>query len=447
MDEPHVERRATSAPPATVEPPETFDELGRRRAETERVAVEWAIDELADIVAEQGTDLDPMIEYARRSRKSLPDRHRRAYDAMAEAFDVDRELYDVYVFAYAELCEALADGPGRTEKHPAGASAGLGCTNVLVSPEASAPSGPVSSTRSGSNLTGATGTDSTAPAGTDSFTPTGPLVLKNRDISGRGCRPKSVIEQPPIEGCFGLLTVDTCGTVSIFKGVNDRGLVAANTQIESERDDVDPEEQRRNGTIIRELLEECATVEAARRSLDSVPTRRLGGQTLFLADETDAVVLEIDPVTETIAADEGPVATRTNHFVYLRSTQTESSTTRRERTLDRLGGEKTDRPTPVDRGTLWELAADHAHGPGDRSVCRHPEPETDEPHAFGQLTTASAAVFEGGTPEIEFLFGNPCERTPTRAAFGDELPRAYRSGERWLASQPSDVVSTAGIER
>lgn len=414
MDEPNVD------PPAVDEPPESFAELGRRRGETERPAVEWAIDELASVVTAQDVDLEPLLEYARSSRQSLPARHRRAYEAMADALDVDRAVYDVYVFAYSDLCEDLADGIGRSEKHPTGSSAGMGCTNVLVA----------SDTARG-----------TKPGERE----TGPLVLKNRDIAGRGLRPKSVVEQPPVDGYRGFLTVDTCGTSFVFKGVNDRGLVAANTHIESERNDVDPADQRRNGTVIRELLEECTTVEAARKRLDSYPTRLLGGQTLFLADATDAVLLEIDPVTEEIAVADGPVEARTNHFVYLRSTQTASSTTRRERALAILEDEARAAPGGIDasdghvagpdrlaRDGLWALARDHDHGPGDDSICRHPGPETDEPHAFGQLTTASAALLEGGSPAIEFVLGNPCERDPTRCVFGDDHSRPLRTGERWL---------------
>lgn len=103
----------------------------------------------------------------------------------------------------------------------------------------------------------------------------GSLVLKNRDIAGRGVRPKAVYQQPAIDGYHGYLTVDTCGTAMLFKGVNDRGLVAANTHIDVERDDAGPAERIRNGTVIRVLLEECATVGEARDRLESYPTDRL----------------------------------------------------------------------------------------------------------------------------------------------------------------------------
>ncbi|WP_331232516.1 C45 family peptidase [Natronorarus salvus] len=383
---------------------DSFAEQARRRAETEREAVEWAIDELERAIDERDVDLEPMLEYARRSRESLPDRHLRAYETMAEAFDVDPDVYDVYVFVYAELCEELADGDGRSEKNP------KGCTNVLAAPSRVESDGGFD--------TGSTGTEPSS---------SGPLVLKNRDIAGRGTRPKSVIEQPPIDDYYGFLTIDTCGTITTFKGVNDRGLVAANTYIDSTREDVDPEEQLRNGTVIRTLLETCATVDEARDHLESYPTRRLSGQTLFLADGTDSALLEVDPVAERIAVDDGPVVTRTNHFVDSASTRTESSTDRRERALGLLEG--VDR---LDREDLWAVARDHANGPGDDSICRHPEPETDEPHAFGQLTTASTAIFEGGSPVIEIGVGSPCETERTRCAFGEEIPTDLRTGQWWL---------------
>ncbi|MFC4541029.1 C45 family autoproteolytic acyltransferase/hydrolase [Halosolutus amylolyticus] len=370
---------------------ESFAAQARRRAEAEREVVEWAIDELESLIAARDVDLEPLLEYAEESQSSLPDRHRRAYETMADAFDVDRDLYAVYALAYSDLCEELAEGDGRSERHP------NGCTNALVS-----------------------------PAAADA---TGSLVLKNRDIAGRGTRPKSIVEQPPIDDYYGFLTVDTCGTVMVFKGVNDRGLVAANTYIDANREDLDPGEQLRNGTAIRRLLEECTSVEEARSLLESYPTRRLMAQTLFLADGTDAALLEVDPAAERIAVDDDRVVVRTNHFVDGASTVTESSKRRRDRARALLAGESGDR---LDRDDLWAVAADHANGPGDDSICRHPEPETDDPHAFGQLTTASAAVFEGGSPEIEVVMGNPCERDRTRVSFGEAVPPAFRTGRQWL---------------
>ncbi|AEH35944.1 C45 family autoproteolytic acyltransferase/hydolase [Halopiger xanaduensis] len=371
---------------------DTFAEQARRRAETEREAVEWAVDELESLVDDRGVDLEPLLEYAERSRESLPARHRRAYEAMADVFDVDAAVYEAYVFAFSELCEELTEGTGRSERNP------RGCTNALVA----------------------------EPAVADRADAAGPLVLKNRDIAGRGLRPKSIVEQPPIDDYHGILTIDTCGTISMFKGVNDRGLVAANTYIDSERDDIDPEDQLRNGTVIRMLLEECATVEAARAKLESSPTKHLMGQTLFLADETNAVLLEVDPVAEQISADDGPVVTRTNHFVISDSTEAESSTKRRRRALELL-----EELEPLTREDLWTIARDHEHGPGDDSICRHPEPEAGE-YATGQLTTASTAVFEGGAPTIEIATGNPCEDERMRYSFGDAVPADLRTGRRWL---------------
>ncbi|NGM70067.1 linear amide C-N hydrolase [Natronolimnobius sp. AArcel1] len=389
-----------SAATEPIEAVDGFAEQARCRAHLECEAVEWAIGELATFIDEREVDLEPLLEYARRSRKSLPNRHDKAYEAMADVFDVDPAVYETYVFAYSELCEELSD-TGRSEKHP------RGCTNALVS-------------RPMVDLEGETN---------------GPLVLKNRDIAGRGLRPKAVVEQPPIDDYYGFLTVDTCGTISIFKGVNDQGLVAANTYIDSERDDIDPAVQLRNGTVIRTILEEAATVEEARTLLESYPTRRLMGQTLFLADETDAVLLEVDPVAEQITAVDDPVVTRTNHFVCSHSTETASSTMRRERAQELLADHG-----HLDRDDLWRLARDHEHGPGDDSICRHPEPEMGE-HAFGQLTTASAALFEGGVTEVEMTLGTPCDGETTRCVFGESIPAPLRTGKRWLercASQETD---------
>ncbi|QLK24755.1 C45 family peptidase [Natrinema zhouii] len=386
MDDTDLETCAYTGSNATAEP-DTYAEQARRRAETEREAVEWAVAELESLIADADVDLEPLLEYARRSRESMPDRHVRAYEAMAETLDVEPDVYEAYAFAYSDLCDELADEPADDPSR--------GCTNALVSPPRAAGDGS--------------------------------LVLKNRDIAGRGARPKSVVEQPPIDDYHGFLTVDTCGTVMLYKGVNDRGLVAANTYIDANRDDIEPEAQFRNGTVVRRVLEECATVADARELLESIPTRQLMAQTLFLADESDAVLLEVNPLEERIAvADDGAVA-RTNHFVLSRSETTESSRRRRERATELLEAENDE----IDRNYLWEIAEDHENGPGNESICRHPEPETDE-HAFGQLTTASAAVFEGGSPTVEIVMGNPCETEPARCSFGDEIPTPLRTGDRWL---------------
>ncbi len=396
-----MDNRDDDTPPdtKTVGEADTFEQQARRRAETEREVVEWAIEELGRVIDEQGVDLTPLLEYSRRSQESLPERHLQAYETMGDVFDVDPAIYDVYVFAYSKLCEELADDAGRSEQNP------QGCTNVLVAPE---------------RVVSSEGVD-----GNDGDS--GPLVLKNRDIAGRGTRPKSVIEQPPIDDYYGFLTVDTCGTVSAFKGVNDRGFVAANTEIDRERDDIDPEDKLRNGTLVRMLLEERPSVDAAREFLESYPTRRLSGQTLFLADATDTAMLEVDPVTERIHVIDDPVVIRTNHFVKATSTRTESSKKRRERALELL--ETVDQ---VGRDDLWTFAQDHVNGPGDDSICRHPEPEVDEPHAFGQLTTASTTLFEGGSPAIEVGLENPCKTKRTRCAFGEEAPTDLRTGQQWF---------------
>jgi len=182
MDDTDLEPVAFTGPDAPSEP-DTFADQARRRADTEREVVEWAVAELESLIDAREVDLEPLLEYARRSRESMPDRHVRSYEAMAEMLDVDPDSYEVYAFAYSDLCDELAAEPA--------ADPSRGCTNALVSPSR-------------------TGRD-------------GSLVLKNRDIAGRGARPKSVVEQPAIDGYHGFLTVDACGTVMLYKGVNDRG--------------------------------------------------------------------------------------------------------------------------------------------------------------------------------------------------------------------------------
>lgn len=366
---------------------DAFREQGRRRARLERDAIEWVVGTIRERLAAADVDTAPLVETANATLAGIPSRHRAAFEGMLEELSVDRDVYAAYAFAFSELARALEDGTVEGSE---------GCTNVLVA---------------------------ASRAATD-----GSLVAKNRDVVGRGVRPVSIVEQPAIGEYHGYITVDTCGTVLQYKGVNDAGLVAANTHVGVAREEVDPGEGVRNGTVVRRILEECASVDEARALVDSYPARLFTGQTLLLADADDAVVLEVDPIAASVLPVTDPVVARTNHFLRTDSPRPDSSVVR----LARARALLEDVDGPVTPGDLRTIATDHENGPGEDSICRHMGERADHAAAFGQETTVSASVFEGGRVAVDAAVGYPCADGFTTFEFGGEIPRDVRSGKRWL---------------
>ena len=394
---------------------DAFYEFGRQRAHEEHDAVEWAIDEIQHRSARAGIDLSPLVEQAETTLEVIPSRHRAAFEGMADGFDVDRDVYAAFVFSFAELAQALA-----LERTVAPARVGASGSEAVSLAE---------------SLTGEVGTEGTGEGCTNALVSSsqaatdGPLVSKNRDIVGRGVRPVSVLEQPAMGPYHGYITVDTCGSVLLYKGVNDAGLVAANTHIAVSRDEVGPEKGVRNGTLVRRILEECETVAEARELVESYDPRLFTGHSLALADESDSILLEVDPIAASIHPVTDPVVTRTNHFLETESPIPESSDDRLERARALLE----DAGTPLDRADLEAFATDHEDVPGEYSICRHAGEKASHHAAFGQETTVSASIFEGGRTAVDAAVGYPCLDGFTRFELGEEIPEAYRSGAHWLA--------------
>ncbi|WP_276255174.1 C45 family autoproteolytic acyltransferase/hydolase [Halomontanus rarus] len=388
---------------------EEFRELGRRRGRLQRDAVEWAVDEIDDQCSDADVDLAPFAETAEATLETIPSRHRAAFEGMAAVLDVDRDVYAAYAFAFSDLARALADASGGSSSSRGRSEIGSrtetetrsdGCTNVLVS---------------------------------DSHTTTdGPLAFKNRDIVGRGTRPVAIVEQPAIGPYHGYITVDTCGTVLLYKGANDAGLVAANTHIDVTQEDVGPGEGVRNGTVVRRILEECSTVGEARDLVESYPPQLFTGHSLLLADAEESLLLEVDPIAETVQPVDEPVVARTNHFLESESPVPVSSEERLERARALLA----DVEGPYSEGDLRRVSTDHEYVPGEYSICRHAGENAAGPEAFGQETTVSASLFEGGEAAVDAAIGYPCIDGFAHYELGGDVPEDLLSGRRWLERVP-----------
>lgn len=350
---------------------EAYRRFGRARAKLHRERIETAAGRLAGTLATHGIDRSAIAEAAARVEASVPERLRIEFAGMTEELAVPETDLRVYAFGTSAFQDALSPGGA-----PEAGGPGEGCSNLLVPAERSASS---------------------------------PLVLKNRDIKSRGFRPQVVLEIPPLGPYNGFLTTTTAGNVLLYQGVNDAGLVVANTFVDNRREGVSETDRLRNGVVVRDLLERCDSVEEAVDRTRALPTENAKGLTLFLADGAGAEVLEVDPADQRVEAVADGVTPRTNHFPGKEENHG-SSTTLRLRRLRELVAELPPRIEPRD---LDRVARDHRHGPGSNSICRHPTTGSGDPESLTESTTVGSAVFVGGEGRMRAVQGNPCEYRPT----------------------------------
>ena len=344
-----------------------YRQFGRVRARKHRSAIERAVGDVEGLIADHGIDRGEILAEAEGIAASVPARFRAELDGMAEALSVSADELRLYAFGGSALKSAIT--PGEAEPP------GEGCTNVLV---------PAART-----------------------TVDGPLVLKNRDISGRGIRPQVLVEFPALGEANGFLSLTTAGSVFVFQGVNEAGLAVANTFVDEADESVDAEDRVRNGALIRGVLERSDTVEDAVQQVRDADVELAKGLTLFLADEADACILEVDPRGPRVERVEDGATPRTNHFPG--EEPGESSGFRLARARDLVA----DLPERVSPADLFDLARDHRNGPGPNSICRHPTTGAGDPHTLSESTTVGTSVFVGGRPSLRSVPGNPCDGHPT----------------------------------
>lgn len=349
---------------------DAYRRFGRARARLHREHIETTAGRLAGALASHGIDRTAVVEAAARVEASVPQRHRIEFAGMAEELGVPETELRVYAFGTSAFQDALAHGGAPEPGEP-----GEGCSNVLVPADRSASS---------------------------------PLVLKNRDIKSRGYRPQVVLEVPPLGPYNGFLTTTTAGNPLLYQGVNEAGLVVANTFVDNRREDVAETDRLRNGVAVRDLLERCDTVEEAVERTNALPTEDAKGLTLFLADGTDAELLEVDPAGERVERVADGVTPRTNHFPGDDEAAGSSTTLRLRRLRELLA----DLPDEIEPRDLDAIARDHRHGPGPNSICRHPTTGGGDPDSLTESTTVGSSVFVGGEARMRAVQGNPCEHRP-----------------------------------
>lgn len=346
-----------------------------------------AVGTLTDLLEEHDVDREEFDEQATRKLDGLPERYQEEFRGMVDALPVSATDLRLYAFAIGDATNAIADTNPLAE----------GCTNVVVAGERTADGHP--------------------------------LVLKNRDVSGGGLRPQAVVTYPGDGGLHGFATVSTCGTVLVFQGVNDAGLVAANTFVNVDTD-TPTEQVVLNGVLVRRILEECATVAEARAFVAERRLDRIQGLTLALADETDAVMCEIDPLAPEIRSVSGSVVARTNHYVRAARGDEPDEMASTAIRFARMRDLADDLPDTVTRSDLFAVAEDHQNGPGPNSVCRHGG-ESTGPYRLDQSTTISTTVYRGGTKTSFGTVGAPCESSPIELSPSGPVPDELRTGRYW----------------
>lgn len=231
--------------------------------------------------------------------------------------------------------------------------------------------------------------------------PEGPLVVKNRDLSGLHKGAQSVARHSGPDIATGtMLCVGSLGSPGAYSsGINAKGLALADTQVAV----------RTHGVgwlryfLMTRVLATCATVAEACAFVRS--TAHAGGGTLVLADASgDTAAIELGasgPVIHT-----GPVVWRTNHFV---TPELAADTLYPDG--DRIAGNSRDRFACLEHNLPhkgWRaedaarLMATHSTDsrPAAAPLCQHPE--------LDACQTFSSAVYSCRVGTLMFSDGNPC---------------------------------------
>jgi len=372
---------------------EQYVEFGKQRACREGDVIRATIEKLENYIEANDIDTEEPLEKAHEKRQSIPDRYVAEFDSIVESVSVSQDSADLFAFGISYI------GPSSDGEDE-------GCTNVLVP-----------SNRSQSES---------------------PLILKNRDIKGRGLRPQVLLEQPAVDEQHGFITVTSAGVPQIYQGINSAGLAVVNTYVDASEEDLSRSEYVRNGIVVRRLLEECATVAEARTVIDTFPLPRMSGLTLFLADSSASAAFEIDPSGGEIREGPEEIVAKANHFPSRPETEYESSVDRYERATEWTQS----LPETTTLETLTTIAKDHENGPGPNSICRHPSGEANI-FTLNESTTVSTSLFEGGDPTIHCTFSNPCSSSRESFTFGGDHADEYSSG-KWWQSETDDLSSTRG---
>ena len=229
--------------------------------------------------------------------------------------------------------------------------------------------------------------------------PEGPLVVKNRDYSGRHLGIQCVFRHAGPDIATGqILSLGSLGSLAGWSsGINAAGLAIADTQVAVNR--------HRVGWLryflMPRLLARAPTVAAALAMIRSLP--HAGGGTLVMADRQGATAA-VELSAGGPAIREGGVQWRTNHFT---TPAIAGETLGPEG--DRIAGNSHARHAFLSRrlpGRDWTAAAARAlmathPGPDGAPICQH----ADRPDG---AETISCAIYSCRLGAMEVAEGTPC---------------------------------------
>lgn len=236
--------------------------------------------------------------------------------------------------------------------------------------------------------------------------PDGPLVVKNRDFSGRHAGIQRVFRHEGPDLDHGpMLCLGSLGAPGAYSsGMNAAGLAVVDTQVGV----------RHHATgwlryfLMTEVLSKTATVADALALIREVP--HAGGGTLVLGDRSGAVAA-VELGASAVAIELAPLVCRTNHF----TTTALAPDTRRD-TEDRIDANSAGRRTVLDAtlpGAVWNIDAATrlmARHEGAGPLCQH--------GAEGQSQTIASVVYCCRDAHLYACLSNPCSGTWLRFALG-----------------------------
>jgi hypothetical protein len=253
------------------------------------------------------------------------------------------------------------------------------------------------------------------------------LVAKTRDRRVRF--PQVLVDGRPA-GALRYLGIAGDRDRRVTSGVNERGLVAVNARVSTRAE--------RDMLALDRVLSSCATIDGAIDWLGR--NRRRATWILLLADPGGLAVVESAPGRPlAIERVEAGTLVHTNHYTSraLAALNTRgpgrSSTARLARARELMdfppASDRTPQFTP---GSLIAATRDHAGGPSDLSVCRHPERDA---RPGGTLSAAVYEVARGAPPRLFVALGQPCVSRFVPLSFDRPIPRALASSTEWRVNE------------
>jgi predicted choloylglycine hydrolase len=127
------------------------------------------------------------------------------------------------------------------------------------------------------------------------------------------------------EGKNSVASVGVTGLIGVYSGMNDKGLSLANTTSVNAKQSIAIEGMP-PGLLYRYLLENCATVEDAKKELSNLKHNVLCASTLMICDaQGKAIVAELGPGGVAIREPKGTIIYATNHFLTEKMKETDVS--------------------------------------------------------------------------------------------------------------------------